>query len=234
MKIYKIFLFSALFFISSCGYYNSRQASNNIYYARYIELSKNEELPHKKLPKLEYEVNDAIKNELNYYLKRDRKSILYSLNNRRKYEPMIKKVFEDQGVPKELSTIALIESKYDPNAVSRSGAVGMWQFMKGTGELYGLTVSALEDQRKDPVLSTMAAAKHLKDLYEMYKDWFLALAAYNAGSGTVSRTVSKANSNDFWKIKGLFREQTQRYVAKVVAANIILEDLDYWGFKKEN
>lgn len=234
MKIYKIYLFLILLLIPSCGFYNSRQASNDIYYARYMQIAANEELPKKKLPKLEYELNDAIKNELNYYLKKDRKFILNSLNNRRKYEPMIQKVFDDQGVPRELSTVALIESKYDPNAVSRSGAVGMWQFIRSTGELYGLTVGAFEDQRKDPVLSTVAAAKHLKDLYEIYKDWFLALAAYNAGSGAVSRTVSKTNSNDFWEIKGHFREQTQRYVAKVVAANIILEDLEYWGFKKEN
>ena len=231
MKIYNFFLILFAFLISSCGFYNNQKVSDNIYYERYMKIAANEKISSEKLPKPEISLNNDIKRELNYYLKQDRKFILYALNNRRKFEPMIKKVFEDHGVPGELAIVALIESRYNPDAVSRSGAVGMWQFMKSTGELYGLTVSLLEDQRKDPVLSTIAAAKHLKDLYETYNDWFLALAAYNAGTGTVNRTISRAGSNKFWGIKNLFREQTQRYVAKFVAANIILQDPDYWGFK---
>ena len=143
---------------------------------------------------------------------------------------MMEKVFEDHGVPRELINVALIESKYEPDAVSRSGAVGMWQFMRTTGESYGLSVNFVEDQRRDPVLSTIAAAKHLKDLYFIFKDWYLALAAYNAGMGTVNRTIARTNSNDFWKIKSYFREQTQRYVARFVAVNIILNSPEYWGF----
>ena len=229
--MYKLIVILILLGLSACGFYNTQKSSDDIYYERYMKIVANEHFSNEKLPKPELELNDDIKRELNYYLKQDRKFILYALNNRVKFEPMIRKVFEDNGVPGELAIVALIESMYNPDAVSRSGATGMWQFMKSTGELYGLTVNLLEDQRKDPVLSTIAAAKHLKDLYETYNDWLLALAAYNAGTGTVNRTIGRAGSNNFWGIKNLFREQTRRYVAKFVAANIILKDPDYWGFK---
>ncbi|MGI6681116.1 MAG: lytic transglycosylase domain-containing protein [Bdellovibrionota bacterium] len=240
MKIYNLFFLVVLFSTSSCGFYNGKNindcsecSSNNAYYNRYVEIASKENLSNERLPRPELGLNDDIKRELNYFLKQDRKFILNSLNNKRKFEPMILKVFDDHGVPGELATVALIESKYEPNAVSRSGAAGMWQFMKATGEDYGLSINYSNDERHDPVLSTIAAAKHLKDLYVKYNDWFLALAAYNAGIGTVNKTMNKANSSDFWEIKKLFREQTQRYVARFVAVNIILQDLDYWGFKME-
>ncbi len=229
-----IFISFILFFLSSCSWHSpAPQTESSLYYAKYMELSSGKDIAREKLPKPEATLNNDVKKELKYFLKEDRKFILHSLNNKRKFEPMMRKAFEDQGVPSDLIAVALIESKYEPNAVSRSGAVGMWQFMKTTGEIYGLSVNLLEDQRRDPVLSTIAAAKHLKDLYMAYKDWYLALAAYNSGTGNVNRTIKKAQSNDFWEIKSRFREQTQRYVAKFVAANIILNSPEYWGFKTQ-
>lgn len=238
MNIKKYFLF-LLFIFPSCALYKTPVSEvDNVYYNEYMAIAaKNQkELAcQTKLPEPpNQEVNDDIKNELQYFLKQDRMFILNSHNNRLKFEPMIKKIFEDYGVPGELATIALIESQYRPDATSRSGAAGMWQFMKGTGQLYGLTVSIVKDERKDPVLSTIAAAKHLRDLYMAYNDWYLAIAAYNAGMGAVNRTITKVNSKDFWVVKRHLRTQTQRYVARFIAANMILNDLDYWGFKLED
>lgn len=140
---------------------------------------------------------------------------------------MLVEVFRDEGIPPELINVALIESGFKPDARSYAGAVGIWQFMKATARRYGLVVTRKEDQRRDPILATVAAARHLRDLYTQYEDWYLALAAYNAGSGSVDRAMLRARSSDFWELcrKKKLRVQTARYVPKIVAATIIVNHI---------
>ncbi len=150
---------------------------------------------------------------------------------RQEFGPVLEQIFTDEGVPLELLNMALVESAYQTDVKSPYGAAGMWQFMKGTAELYGLKVKLFEDQRKDPILSTIAAARMLRDLYLTYDDWALALAAYNAGPVAVDRAVIQAGVADFWVIsrKGLLNAETRKFVPRVYAAMTIEKDPAKYG-----
>ncbi len=197
------------------------QASRQIAHSRHVE----------KLPAPALVVNAEVKKELNSFLKGNGRYLKGCLDRRGKYYPVMAQIFEDEGVPHELISLALIESGYDVQARSNVGAVGMWQFMKGTARLYGLSVSLFEDQRKDPILSTVAAARHLKDLYRVYKDWYLALAAYNAGPGAVQRVVGKSGTNDFWGLsrRGKFAKETRDFIPRFIAAALIAGNPESFG-----
>ena len=155
--------------------------------------------------------------------------------SRNQFYPILAEIFEDEGVPHDLLNLAMVESGYNIQAKSQVGAVGMWQFMKSTAQVYGLSVGVLEDERKDPILSTIAAARHLKDLYNLYKDWYLALAAYNAGPGAVQRAVSKTGTADFWSLarNGKFSKQTRDFVPRFIAATLIARDPSSYGLSNE-
>jgi membrane-bound lytic murein transglycosylase D len=145
---------------------------------------------------------------------------------------MLERVFEGEGVPVELLNVAAVESRFDPNAVSPAGARGMWQFMGSTARSYGLRVSGKVDERFDPVRSTTAAAKHLRDLFLSYNDWHLALAAYNAGIGTINKLLNRGGSMDFWQLArdGQLSGETARFVPRVIALTMIVQDPDLYGF----
>ena len=119
--------------------------------------------------------------------------------------------------------LALIESGFKVEAVSPSGAVGLWQFMRSTAHLYGLEVSGKVDERRDPILSTIAAARHLKELYSKYNDWYLVLAAYNAGEGSIKRALATNDRPDYWSIarSNKIMPETIRFVPKFIAASIL-------------
>ena len=137
------------------------------------------------------------------------------------YFPMIEQELDSYGLPIELRMLAAIESALAPNAVSRAGATGMWQFMYSTGKLYGLEINSFVDQRRDPVLSTKAACRYLKDLYDIYGDWTLALAAYNCGPGNVNKAIKRAGDNNistFWDIYEVLPKETRDYVPSFIAA----------------
>jgi hypothetical protein len=179
------------------------------------------------LPRLDLTITPEVQKELNHFRNKDSAFIKKSLKRLGEYEPVLRQIFSDEGVPPELINVALIESGFNPKARSYAGAVGMWQFMRPTGKIYGLESGIFGDQRKDPVLSSIAAARHLRDLYISFKDWNLALAAYNAGSGRVDRATRRVGSENFWT---LCREralplQTRRYVPKIIAAAIITKNL---------
>lgn len=181
-----------------------------------------------QLPEPEWEINPEVERELKLLLGRERRFVAQSFERREQYLPMMEQVFRDEGVPTALISTALIESGYNPHARSPVGAVGIWQFMRSTARMYGLEVSKSQDERKDPILSSIAAARHLRDLYNIYEDWELALAAYNAGPGGVSRALKRAGVEDYWSLvrQKKINKQTARFVPRIIAASIISRNLD--------
>ncbi len=152
-----------------------------------------------------------------------------------RYIPTIHRIFAEEGVPKDLAQVALIESSFLPHARSPKRAHGIWQFMPRTGRRYGLTSNALIDERSDPEKATRAAARYLSYLYELFHDWYLAMAAYNAGEGRILRAIEKTGFNDFWQLAttGYLRPQTQSYVPAVLAATLISKNPRHYGFDLE-
>jgi len=146
------------------------------------------------------------------------------------YLPMIRAKFRAAGLPVEISYLPLIESAFSVKAYSRARAHGMWQFMSATGRFYGLEIGSLVDERRDPVRSTEAAVAYLTDLYREFDDWYLALAAYNSGSGNVRRAIRKSGSRDFWTLQRYLPRETRSYVPAFISSIIIAKDPANWGF----
>jgi len=144
----------------------------------------------------------------------------------------IKEILREEGLPEELALLPLIESGFNVNARSPKRALGLWQFMAATGAMYGLRVDKWVDERKDPIKSTRAAAKHLKDLYNEFGTWPLALASYNAGSGKVRRALATTGASTFWEMgqSRALKAETRNYVPKFMAALIIAKNPDVFGF----
>lgn len=187
------------------------------------------------LPAPQLVMNSAVQREMRYLLKGNAAFVRASLDRFEPNEKIIREILRDEGMPEELMALAMIESGFNHKARSPMGAVGIWQFIKSTAENYGLSVGQVTDDRKDLILSTLAAARHLKDLYEIYGDWYLALAAYNAGPGTVDRLMARLGTNDFWEISrsGRLCQETTRYVPKFIAAAIIMKNPKRYGFEQE-
>ncbi|MFI5201236.1 MAG: LysM peptidoglycan-binding domain-containing protein [Candidatus Kapaibacterium sp.] len=147
-----------------------------------------------------------------------------------KYFPMMKKILKEEGVPDELVGISMIESGLSPNAVSWARAVGMWQFIGGTGSLYGLHSNWWYDMRRDPLAATRAAARYFHDLYAQFGDWHLAIAAYNCGANRILEAESEAGSHNFWDLRPFLPKETQNYVPLFIAATVIALDPKQYGF----
>ncbi len=180
-------------------------------------------------------INKQVVKFIDYYAYRGRKGFKRILKKGHKYFPMIKKVLKENGLPEELAYLPIIESSFNLGALSHKGASGLWQFIEGTGRLYGLRSNWWIDERRDVEKSTLAAAKHLKCLYNSFGDWYLALAAYNAG-GKIWRAIRKYKTRDFWllckKGKRYLRKETRDYVPKFIAVMIICENLNKFGFEE--
>ena len=163
--------------------------------------------------------NNIIRNHIHVYTERkvDRFRVMLGLQDY--YFPMIEDIFDSYGLPVELKYMAVIESALNPNAVSRVGATGLWQFMYSTGRMCGLTINSVVDERRDPVRATHAAAKYLKDLYGIYNDWILVIAAYNCGPGNVNKAIRRSgNRKDYWEIYYRLPRETRGYIPAYVAA----------------
>ncbi len=177
-------------------------------------------------------LNDSVESHLEYFKTRGRDLFQRWLERSARYIPMMKQIFKEKNLPEDLVYVAMIESGFNPYAVSWAKAVGPWQFMPATGAKYGLKINWWIDERKDPIKSTYAAAEHLKDLHNLFGSWPLALASYNAGAGKVQRAVLRTRSEDFWDLKAsrYIRRETKNYVPKYMAATIIAKNPAAYGF----
>ena len=156
------------------------------------------------------------------------------LSRSTRYEKLMKKVLRDNGLPEDLFYIALIESGFTSKATSHASAVGYWQFIRGTGKRYGLEINKFVDERRDPVLATQAAAEYFKGLYSVFGSWYLAMASYNVGENRVKKEVMKNYTRDFWELakKRRLPRETVNYVPKFIAAKLIAQNPEKYGFEE--
>lgn len=178
----------------------------------------------KRLPTIiEMPYNDVVQKFIDRYSGKLRRSVSYMLGAGNFYMPIFEEALEAYNLPLELKYLPVIESALNPTAVSRVGATGLWQFMIGTGKRYGLEVNSLIDERRDPVKSSYAAAHYLSDLYKIFDDWSLVIAAYNCGPDKVNKAIHRAKgSADYWNIYPYLPKETRGYVPAFIAANYIM------------
>ena len=172
---------------------------------------------------IEMPYNDVVRKFIDRYTGRLRRTVSIILGASNFYTPIFEEALEAYQVPLELKYLPVIESALNPNAVSRAGAVGLWQFMITTGKQYGLEVTSLIDERRDPIKSSYAAARYLKDLYGIFGDWTLVIAAYNCGPNNVRKAISRAGEvKDYWQIYPYLPAETRGYVPAFIAANYVM------------
>lgn len=172
---------------------------------------------------IEMPFNKIVRRYIDVYAGKNRTKVAYMLGAANFYMPIFEEALDAYQMPLELKYLPIIESALNPTAKSRVGASGLWQFMYSTGRIYGLTSNTYIDERRDPIKSTWAAAKYLKDLYGIYHDWILVIAAYNCGPGNVNKAIRRNNGNrDFWKIYESLPRETRGYVPAFIAANYIM------------
>ena len=180
---------------------------------------------------MEMAYNDVVQKFIDRYSGRLRHSISYMLGASNFYMPIFEEALEMYQLPLELKYLPIIESALNPKAVSRGGAAGLWQFMIGTGKQYGLQVNSLVDERRDPVKSSQAAARYLRDLYRIFGDWNLVIAAYNCGPENINKAIRRAqaankdsltNVKDYWHIYPYLPRETRGYVPAFIAANYMM------------
>lgn len=158
------------------------------------------------------------------YLAKSKKDLLFIARQRQAQFKMIESIFEKQGLPLEMKYLAMVESDLKANAVSKAGAVGMWQLMPQTARNFGLKVSHKTDERRNAYKSTVAAAKYLKCLYREYNDWLLVVAAYNSGSGRVQSAIKKSGSKSFWALQRFLPAETRGHVQHFISVHYLLEE----------
>jgi membrane-bound lytic murein transglycosylase D len=176
--------------------------------------------------------NPTVKTFIHGYQTYGRDELIETLERSHIYLPFIWESFKEKGIPSDLSYLPIIESTFNSAAISPASAAGLWQFMYGTAKLYGLDKNYWYDERMDPRRSTDAAAYHLKYLFQLFDDWLLVLAAYNAGQGAVGYAIQKYNTKDFWELcrSNAFSRETRDYIPKFIAATLIAKNPGLYGF----
>lgn len=188
--------------------------SDSIYKQRLASLPWVMEMPY----------NQIVRSFIDLYSVKKRHSVEYMLGNSKYYFPIFEEVLNKKGMPLELKYLPVIESALNPTAVSRVGASGLWQFMPSTARSYDLEINSLVDERLDPIKSTYAAANYLLDLYKIYSDWHLVIAAYNCGPGNVRKAISRSGGKtDYWAMYPYLPAETRGYVPIFIAANYVFE-----------
>lgn len=176
--------------------------------------------------------NAVVKKWMDYFLSRGKDYFIKYTQRAGRYAPVLGKILEDYGLPRDLIFLAMAESGFNTKAKSWAKAVGPWQFMPYTGKRYGLKIDWYVDERRDPIKATIAAANYLDHLYEKFGSWELAAASYNAGEGKIGRAIKRYRSNSFWKIRRgrYLKSETKNYVPKIMALAIIGKNLESFGF----
>jgi len=180
-------------------------------------------------------LNDQVAMFINYFSSpRGRATLEHAWARSGRYHEMISRVLKEEGVPQDLIYLAQAESGFQPLALSRAGARGMWQFMPGSAILYGLNRTWWVDERQDPEQATRAAGHYLKDLYNQFGDWYLAMAAYNSGAGTVQHAVERTGYADFWELyqRGVLPQETRNYVPIILAVTIMAKNPEQYGLAR--
>jgi membrane-bound lytic murein transglycosylase D len=177
-------------------------------------------------------INARVEQFIQYYQTTGKKLFSNWLSRSGKYIPFMRNLLKEHGLPEDLVFMALIESGFSPYAYSRMKASGPWQFIYLTGKKYGLRVNWWVDERRDPEKSTIAAAKYLKDLYDIFECWYLAAASYNAGEGKIANAVRRYKTEDFWELTKYryLKRETKDYVPQMIAAALIAKDPEAYGF----
>jgi membrane-bound lytic murein transglycosylase D len=169
---------------------------------------------------MEMAYNDVVRSCIDRYMVRLRRQVSYMLGAANFYMPIFEQALDTYQLPLELKYLPIIESALNPTAVSHAGATGLWQFMMATGKAYGLEVTSLSDDRRDPVKSSYAAARYLRDLYQLFGDWNLVIAAYNCGPENINRAIRRSGGKrDYWEIYPYLPKETRGYVPAFIAAN---------------
>ncbi len=172
---------------------------------------------------MEMPYNEIVRKFIDMYAGRLRNQVAFMLSACNFYMPIFEEALDTYGLPLELKYLPIIESALNPSAVSRAGACGLWQFMLNTGKMYGLESNSLVDERRDPIKATWAAARYLKEMYDIYKDWNLVIAAYNCGPGTINKAIRRAGGKtDYWEIYNFLPKETRGYVPAFIAANYVM------------
>ncbi len=179
-------------------------------------------------PELPIVLNARVQAALRAIVTHRAPSIAQAFARARRYAPMMRRIFREQGLPPELVNLAFVESHVNPRATSRAKAAGIWQFLPATARSYGMRRTQAVDERRDPEKSTRAAAAHLRHLYARFDSWPLALAAYNAGAGTVERAIARQGTRDFWRLR--LPRETQRFVPAFMAMTLVARDPERYGF----
>jgi membrane-bound lytic murein transglycosylase D len=184
---------------------------------------------HSDLPLM---MTDQVAGYISYFSNRGRGTFEHAFARSGRYHDMMVSILKQEGVPQDLIYLAQAESGFHPLAVSRAGARGIWQFMGSRGRGYGLQRNLWVDDRQDPEKSTRAAARHLRDLYAQFGDWYLAMAAYNSGPGTVQAAVRRTGYADFWELyrRNVLPKETRNYVPIILAVTIMAKNLPQYGF----
>jgi len=195
-----------------------------------VVAATEEELAENSVPVV---INRSVESFIRYFQTRGRKHFVKWLSRSPEYITTLQTILRENGLPEDIYYIALIESGLNPRAKSHAKAVGMWQFIKGTGKKFGLRIDWWIDERMDPEKATLAAARYFKNLYGEFGSWYLAAAGYNAGEGRVRHAVRKHRTSDFWELathKKPLRRETREYVPKYLAAMLIAKDPQGYGF----
>jgi len=208
--------------------------ANNITFPEQPTVTAEQQAAVKRIPsELPLELKPAVENYIYFFSGRGRGTLEAALARSGRYRDMIQRVLKEEGVPQELIYLAQAESGFHPFAVSRAGARGMWQFMASRATGYGLERNWWVDERQDPEKATRAAARHLKDLYREFNDWYLAMAAYNSGPGTVQNAVARTGYADFWELynRGVLPKETRNYVPIILAVTIMAKNPVQYGLE---
>ena len=188
--------------------------------------------PKSNLPPIPVVENEWVQKWIEYFTGRGRDSFARHLNRAAAYKSLVQSILAQSGLPKELHYQALIESGFITHARSHANAVGIWQFIRGTGRRYGLAINYWVDERRDVMRATEAAAKYMQDLHNVYYDWYLALASYNCGEGCTLNRILRGNSRDFFELVNneIFPIETRNYIPKFLAAMKIAKNPEKYGF----